>query len=506
MKNENKELTCLTNFFQAFAERAYKENDLSDVTYALCRSDAAFMKLFLEFFFGEKLQPNDVKTFEREHSEDVGRPDFWIETNTGEVYIVEVKIGDGNQHFHDYHTLLKKHLHLRREDRAWDHLGYIANYRVTTTEKGRPVDKDCKGCSVHTWQQFKTAIEEKADLQDNQLVMAYAQYLKSICHFYDVKVPEGWVICGKDFASFRELVSQFHGAIENTDGCKVHTSSRPKFISKYCFGEFFELSNFDDKKGDSVCGWLGAYYVEDGVNICVEFENRQRWGALVCEKFGPDKTEDGALRFWIGRNVGGIQIADFFQRVINVVQGGVPLSDNPDADIVYAKDNAKCFKSEVLAMQFLPHVLETQLLTQEFRKQLENKGYTMELSEDEDQWCYCGKSFTLKPINSNRKNNQHLKRQEVYGWLGVFFMEVAKNANQSAKGKDLKKHPKFVVELDKDFLDRNRKKKLGKRRKGAIWYEDDYGYGCHDIYIEGEGLEFNEVLKKARKVILGALT
>ena len=519
MENENNELTCLTSFFQAFAERAYKENDLSDVTYALCRSDAGFMKFFLKFFFGAKLQPNDVKAFEREHSEDMGRPDFWIETKTGEVYIVEVKIGDGHQHFHDYHKLLKKHLHLRREDQAWDHLGYIANYKVTTTEKGKSIDKDCKGCSVHTWQQFKTAIEEREDLQNNQLVAAYVQYLKFICHFYDVKIPEGWKICGKDFKCFRELVGEFDDAIKKTKGewkdskgmvtgewkCKVYNSRRPSFFSQYCFGEFFELVNFD-KKGNSVWGWLGAYYVAEGINICVEFENRQGRGGgkPVCDKFGRDKMEDGVLRFWIGKNADdAIKIDDFFQRVIDMVVGNVSLADRSDADIVYTKNNAKCFKREALAMQLLPYVLETQLLTSEFRKMLMGKGYMMELSEDEDQWCYCGRSFTFKHINSNRKNNQHLKRQEIYGWLGVFFMEGSKKVGQNAKGEDLKKHPKFVVELDKDFLDR--KKKLKKRRKGAIWYEDDYGYGCHDIYIEGDGLDFNEVLEKARKVILDAI-
>ena len=110
MKNENKELTCLTSFFQAFAERAYKENDLSDVTYAVCRSDEDFMKFFLEFFFKGKIQPDEVKCFEREHSDDMGRPDFWIETKKGDAYIIEVKIGDWKQHFDQYHRLLKKHL------------------------------------------------------------------------------------------------------------------------------------------------------------------------------------------------------------------------------------------------------------------------------------------------------------------------------------------------------------------------------------------------------------
>lgn len=33
------------------AERAYKENDLSDVTYALLEANKAFRQFFLDFFF-----------------------------------------------------------------------------------------------------------------------------------------------------------------------------------------------------------------------------------------------------------------------------------------------------------------------------------------------------------------------------------------------------------------------------------------------------------------------
>ena len=66
----------------------------------------------------------------------------------------------------------------------------------------------------------------------------------------------------------------------------------------------------------------------------------------------------------------------------------------------------------------------------------------------------------------------------------------------------MKEFPTFVVEMDKNHLG----KRVKKRRKNVTWYEDDYGYGCHDIYIEDDGLEFNEVLKKARKTILGTLT
>ena len=44
-------MTELTKFFTALSERARKENDLSDITYAMCEANLEFQKFFLDFFF-----------------------------------------------------------------------------------------------------------------------------------------------------------------------------------------------------------------------------------------------------------------------------------------------------------------------------------------------------------------------------------------------------------------------------------------------------------------------
>ena len=207
MQKAKDELAVATNFFQALAERAYKENDLSDVTYALCRADGEFLQFFLDFFFpNANLKAESIRSFEREHSDAIGRPDFWIETKD-DLYIVEVKIWDWNQHFEQYHELLiKQHGKTRSQNDYWDHLGYIANYKVTSTEKGTSVNEKC---GVHTWYEFKLALEKSA-CSKSLLVAAYMKYLKSLCHFHEVKIPEGWHVKGADFKMFRELVVQFY--------------------------------------------------------------------------------------------------------------------------------------------------------------------------------------------------------------------------------------------------------------------------------------------------------
>lgn len=103
---EIEEMADIAKFFEALSERAYKENDLSDVTYAMCGADVKFRQFFLDFFFKDAHLDASKVTIEREHSEANGRPDFWIKDEEGIGYIVEVKIWDGNHHFEQYYDIL----------------------------------------------------------------------------------------------------------------------------------------------------------------------------------------------------------------------------------------------------------------------------------------------------------------------------------------------------------------------------------------------------------------
>ena len=99
----------LNSFFKAIAERLHKENALSDITYALCQSDKAFLQFFLDFFFGEgKINVNSDKVeLKREYSVIEGRPDFAIMVNGRCTHLIEVKIGDRNQHFDQYKNIIR---------------------------------------------------------------------------------------------------------------------------------------------------------------------------------------------------------------------------------------------------------------------------------------------------------------------------------------------------------------------------------------------------------------
>ena len=111
-----------------------------------------------------------------------------------------------------------------------------------------------------------------------------------------------------------------------------------------------------------------------------------------------------------------------------------------------------------------------------------------------------GKDFILNPINFGNQNELGVRQRGIEGWLGVVFKN-GWGENKNAKGQSLKEFPTFVVEIDANYLG----EKIKQRSDGVTWYKDDYGYGCHDIYIEDEGMEFNEVLDQARTMILDVL-
>ena len=109
--------TDLVAFFDSLAERLKNENDLSDVTYALCQSNEVFKQFFLDFFFGNgKIDIHrDKVEIVREQTFEGSRPDFTVNV-AQDIYLIENKIWDHNHHFAQYQNFMKN---------KNGHLGYI---------------------------------------------------------------------------------------------------------------------------------------------------------------------------------------------------------------------------------------------------------------------------------------------------------------------------------------------------------------------------------------------
>lgn len=435
----------LSSFFSALAERAYKENDLSDVTYALLEANKAFRQFFLDFFFPNEGIEGEQVVIEREHVIGDSRPDFWIR-NGNEVYLVEVKIWDGGHHFEQYHEILGEE---GSKDGRWARLGYIANYSlrdVNVCEDGVSRKVSELGCGLHTWEEFAKRLESD-DCSGDPLVQGYLDYLKRVCPYDDFDLS-AW---SKELGDFNFVKRFYEGvteAIGSLKNCKVYGSSRLAF-DRTRLGQFFEWVY----NGSPVWGWLGVCYTNKGAELCVEFEDREGWGHLVCEavrQHQPVAVKNGALRFYYeGQAPFDEAVSVFFHKILSEIERGVSGLGVPAESRTHEK--------RLLAMKAFPMLLDSLFREMEnlFRAKDSSLGtYDCIPSDARDQVKpseLCGRYFELIPKD---KDGQPLEREagKLRGWMGVLYSDSCKYVNDGVSGSNgpvvgKGAKPVFMVEL-----------------------------------------------------------
>lgn len=300
-------MTDITKFFEALSWRAYKENDLSDVTFAMCEADPLFKQFFLDFFFGDQRLVAGSCTISREVSYDGSRPDIVIQDVQHGVYFVEVKIWDCNHHFNQYSDTLVKQCGVRKED-AHDHFGYISAYVIQSEENSFVKMKN--GGRVKTWKDLFEALERYSYF-DNIHVRAYAEYVKRVCAIDDYKVDSEWGIDVRDFMYIQSFDKKIQSVISSLDamGLRKYTTPR-RFRSCEWMGHFFEWTySLPKDQKEKVWGWVGVRYQKQKAVLCVEFEDRPGWGKVICDKHRSDtRIEGGVLRCYAKRVRYGMMI------------------------------------------------------------------------------------------------------------------------------------------------------------------------------------------------------
>ena len=489
-------MTDMKKFFTALSERAYKENDLSDVTYAMCESDICFKRFFLNFFFNKDNLDASSTSIEREHSTDWGRPDFWIRGKDGTLYIVEVKIWDGSHHFEQYYDILAGSNALkdssdknvcRNNTKIWERLGYIANYDSIKTIKvfnDRSAEKICG--KVATWKEFITELEDWED----PIIAAYVQYVRNVCPFDDFNLQD-W-LKDQEISTLKRAFKEIQGVSNSISKAiadfqkddigkkidfKSYTRSSRKFIPQYRMGSFFEFdmpNNLPNEQGQRVWGWLGVYYRNDGGVICIEFEDREGWGKPVCDKFRLS-VKDGGLRFYLKKeSLEYDNIQEFLKNVVSVVIGR-------SVDCPAGEDGAKKFES-LLAMKAFPIMLEQKLFGASTAIEIGDDSYKFSLASGSDAEVpesHCGRYFELTKDATNTAEQQSLPEQEipmqknsVRGWVGVMY-----SSKHTGKGnKTYMEDPQFVIEIEKNFAEVQLKDMAD-----SGWYDDSWGWKCYDI-------------------------
>lgn len=407
----------LNLFFEALAARAYKENDLSDVTYAMCQSDSVFKKFFLDFFFPNANLSAEDAIFERERSANNGRPDFWIRVNNT-TYIVEVKIWDGSHHFDQYNAELQKENNCN-EGGAWQYLGYITNYELKHNS-----------VPVKTWKEMYEKLKSYNGFNDPTII-AYMSYVKSVCGFETCNI-NNFKFNPEDFEYIKQICQEIDECVDGTKLEKIVTYNRSvNFKTKCWMGRYFELKEFKDDK--SIWGFLGVTYKGDIANICVSFRDQNGWAKLLCDNYRTQietlksnnaiAYEGSELVFYMTEEEKkrGTSINDFFSTVLEEIKKG-------SLDRIHKTRH----NDEVLIeMKKLPLYLEQKFFDWTPR------SFDIQISENqkdsESPNSYCGRYFEL--IINDDNNGQ--KILPIRGWVGALYDSDSKEAE-------------FVIQIDKN--------------------------------------------------------
>jgi hypothetical protein len=219
------------DFFRKLSERLYKENHLSDITWALCNSSIWFSKFFLKYCFGEEI--TNIDSFEREYSYDNCRPDFYIITNDGKEYLIEVKKDDRNDHFKQYNKTFPKTTK-----------SFIADYKVLAEN----------GWITKTWKEFSEILNNnilEIDSLEKNLIEGYISYLNSVINKVEVKQM--------NFTNVASLIDFYHCLTEICQGITIVSLEEYKSnsaIKSDRYGKYFYYLN---SKNKNVYFWIGLY-------------------------------------------------------------------------------------------------------------------------------------------------------------------------------------------------------------------------------------------------------
>ena len=255
----------LQAFIINLASRFRKENDLSDITWAMCQTSDQFLDSFVEFFF-PGLGDCEID-LRRELAEDDSRPDFFFQAN-GKDYLVECKIYDHNHHFEQY----TKRFKIEPEQ-----LGYITNY---------PLRKE--GFTVHTWTDFYVYLSKRIPAEEAPLWNGYLGYLKDVCSIFITEAPMNLDGMFSLYTFYRSLDDVFAFDNERYSSflydSRKDTNNGGNFSGRTpregVMGKYFEIK-FKNLRMRTAWGWMGVYFEREHPLVCVGFDDRDGWGKPV---------------------------------------------------------------------------------------------------------------------------------------------------------------------------------------------------------------------------------
>ena len=260
------EMNAILSFFANLSSRFGKENDLSDITWAMCQASPFFRAQWIKFFFPE-LDPEDIESIEREVPDENNlgsRVDFLLTQRNGDSpYLIEVKIWDQNHHFGQY----EKSYAVEK-----NHLGYITNYY-------------CKqeGYEVKQWREYYVFLLNQTKnlnppVEEAELIYAYCEYLKSVCGMTMIteKIDITKMTSLYDLTVVLREVSEFstdYFALRN-----YSTTHRDDLRWLFLEVEYKQCNEWGTQYP-----FLGILYQHTRPRICAGFDCRKGWARGIVE-------------------------------------------------------------------------------------------------------------------------------------------------------------------------------------------------------------------------------
>jgi len=246
-------MIIMKDFFKQLSLYYYNENDLSNMTCALCNSSMWFRERFIHFFFPQ-INVDDIESIKREVGDEKdmhSRVDLFIKMkNDSKPWLIEVKIYDQSHHFGQYEAAYG----VEKE-----RLGYITNY---VCKEGLD-----QGYDVKTWDAWIKTLEQSLtdDLPTETLGLCqgYIEYVNKVCGLGNFITS--LVFDEESDKYFTEMLRQ---TLDN-DGRCVKT----KAITRVRKPNEYNTYSFNFYPDENTCCWGFTGYVQMNGNpvICMGF-------------------------------------------------------------------------------------------------------------------------------------------------------------------------------------------------------------------------------------------
>ena len=410
--------TNTIRFFRELASRMYKENDLSDIVYALCESNCQFKQFFLNFFFHDfQLSATEARIQREVQYDDGSRPDFVIRCQN-RTFFVESKIWDRSHHFSQYAKTLSN-----QEGAAESSLAYITNYKIipeSLSKADRDIFEKIKENSVHTWETFRKELERFWDdpversWATGEDIRGFIEYCKRVCPTQDDEKVDSFIFHREDFlgilrayTNLKNSLNGFHMVDEKT----VTFSPYPK--GKYnCPGDwigmYFSATGLLDN--ETVYGWMG-FYLKKGTStpgLCIEFLNKSGWGASVFKKLNHNGYQIDYCYSLADLDPGSFQknMRLAFRDILNKI----PPTNN------YTNISTS---PNLRKMRQFGLFLEQQVLNNLMSEQDDARLEIVQASDSQNPLGWCGVYFDV--VKDVVKEDGLCEIGRARGWLGVYF-------------------------------------------------------------------------------------